>query len=364
MRIFMLWVIFLAPTVASARIWTVDNTPGSGADSSSLQGLIDQKAANGDTIIVMPSTVSYGGINLYKKLFIYSRGHSSNTIDKDRTAMINSIYTSYTGSTSSSGSAIKGLRILGQVSVYSNNIHFQNCFFDATVYLSSSNSLIEGCVFYQSIGFSLVFVVTSPSPSNNIVSHNYFAQILSSGWVSGPNYGFVESGNSTNLIINNIFAEMENGGTIAYGGLTYFRSSYAKIYNNILWSNVSKRARFDTLNYGSVFKNNLTYSHNSAVAKLPGTGNINDTMPVFEGGYSATNLPYYRTNADFRLKSTSPGKNAGTDSTDVGLYGGGYKFSIVGNVPGVAVFDDFEVLNPVIKKGTALKVRILARKPE
>lgn len=355
-------ILLILPLIGEAKIWTVDNTPGSGADSSSLQGLIEVKASNGDTVILMPSHIGYGSLSLYKRIFLYSRGHSNNNIDRDRTALVSSIYFGNYGSASAAGSTIKGLRISSGLNINVNSIHVQNCYIGGSSYIYQSNALIEGCIF-ESIYYETP-IYFNTSSNNNIIAHNYIIKKMTSSSVSGPQYSFVYLGNSSNLIINNILVELNNGGTITNGGFTFFQDSYAKIYNNILWSNVTGRTRFDTLNAGSVFKNNLTYSANSKPTNLSGTGNINDTMPQFEGGYNNSFLPLYRTSNDMRLKSTSPGVDAGTDSTDLGLYGGSYNFSITGNVPGVAVFDDFEVLNPIIKKGDVLKVRINARKPD
>lgn len=359
-------LLMLLPFMASAKIWTVDNTPGAGADSSSLQGLIDRKAAAGDTIIVMPSNISYGSVTLTRRFFIYSRGHSNNNLDRDRAATIANINFTTAGSggsfTTSAGSTIKGLRITSGFSISVNNIHIQNCYVESQINISQSNCVIEGCIIDPNILFSINF---GSSASNNIIAHCYFIKAVSSGSYSGPSLPFIEGGNSSNLLINNLFVEAVSGsGAVSNGGFTFFRNSFAKVYNNIFWSNVSGRTRFDTLNSGSAFRNNLTYSDRNRPNNISGTGNINDSMPQFEGGYNGTNLPIYRISNDMRLKSGSPGKNRGTDSTDVGLYGANYKFSIVGNVPGVAVFDDFQVLNPIIKKGGTLRVRINARKPE
>lgn len=357
-------LLMLLPFMVSAKIWTVDNTPGAGADSNSLQGLIDRKAASGDTIILMPSNIGYGSISLSnKKIFIYSRGHSNNNLDRDRSATIHSVSFGSSGSSTSAGSTLKGVRIIGGLYIYVNDIHIQNCYVSyATGISGGSNNLIEGCVFDLGPYYGFTF---SGSANNNIIAHCYFVKHITFNLGSGPSYFFIDDGNSSNLLINNLFVEVISGsGSLSNGGITFLRNSYAKVYNNIFWSNVTGRTRFDTLNGGSAFKNNLTYSDKNKPSNIAGTGNINDSMPDFEGGYNGTNLPIYRTSNDMRLKSGSPGKNRGTDSTDIGLYGGKYNFSIVGNVPGVAIFDDFQVLNPIIKKGGTLRVRINARKPE
>lgn len=341
---------------ADAKIWTVDNTPGSGADSFSIQGVMNIATA-GDTIIVMPSITTYSDVTFNKRMVIYTRGHSSNNLDKDRRVFISSFNMTANGN----GSTVKGL-IVDYFYISGSNITVQNCYVSNFVNVGGSNNVILGCVF-SSQNFSLNI---SDGAYNNIVSNCYFVNRVTSGSFSGPgNSGMIYGGNSSNLIKNCMFTEIINGGNVSGNGFPFFKYSFAKVYNCLLWSNHPSRSRFDTLNAGSVFKNNLTYSANNRPAALPGTGNINDTLPVFEGGYnSSSNLPFFRPGNDMRLSSSSPGKNKGTDSTDIGLYGGGFAFSFEGNVPGVAIFDDFEVMNPVVKKGGILKVKVTARKPD
>ena len=59
---------------SSAKLWTVDNSAFSKADTTSIQAAINIAAA-GDSIVIMPSLLSYGSSTLSKKLFIYSASH-------------------------------------------------------------------------------------------------------------------------------------------------------------------------------------------------------------------------------------------------------------------------------------------------
>ncbi|TNE78644.1 MAG: hypothetical protein EP332_13615 [Bacteroidetes bacterium] len=363
-KCFLFLALFL-PFLASATIWTVDNTPGSGAQCTTLFAAQDS-ASNGDTILVMPSYSVYASLTVTKKLFIYSRGHSSNTIDKDKRAQVSG----FTFNANADSSVIAGLFISGQVSISSVSgnraraIRIINNQITAGIYLDGDENLIQGNVLTGFTNFYGTYIYVINAAQNNLILNNYFSFTIGSGNYNGNSFMFIRDGNSSNLVSGNIFAEIKNGsGNVNGGGIGFIRNSYVKVYNNIMWSNVPSRSRFDTLNLGSVFRNNITYSALNTPDTLPGI-NYNDTMPVFVGGYDATNPPSYNENNDMHLSSSSIGVLGGTDSTDVGLYNGGYKFSIVGNVPGVAVFDDFEILNPVIKKGGVLKVKIKARKPE
>lgn len=344
--------LLLISFTAQAKIWTVDNSPGAGPDHTNLQTCINT-ANSGDTIIVMPSYTNYGGVILSKKVFLYSRGHSNNLLDKDKRAAVSHV----TFNTGSNQSTVMGLLVTGYLLIYSHNNVIRNNWVQGSSSLIGNNNLLQGNVFtnYNTLGFNA-------SAENNLILNNVFNFSTSGGF--GAGVYFIQGGNSSNLIANNFFAElMYSGGNISSGGSFMFWNSYAKIYNNIIWSNVNGRAAFNLNNGGSVFKNNLTYSANTNPAPLPGN-NFNDTMPSFEGGYNNSTLPFFSTTADFRLKAGTVGTNAGTDSTDIGVYGQNYPFSTEGNVPGVAIFDDFEILNPVLKKGGTLKVRISARKPE
>src|SRR5690606_13023201 len=108
------------------------------------------------------------------------------------------------------------------------------------------------------------------------------------------------------------------------------------------------------------YKNNLTFSVQNTPIAMSGTGNFNDTMLQFEGGYNAFVFPVYDVNNDMRLKNTSIGVGAGTDSRDIGLFGRGFKFSIEGNAVGVVDVQHFSVENPVLKRGEQLKIKIKA----
>ena len=345
----LLYILISLPFSMFAKLWTVDNSPGAGADFTSVKTAHDA-ASSGDSIVVMPSFTMYDAVNINKKLFIYSRGHSSNTIDKDKRAIINTVVV-YKDSVT-----LQGLYIWGGVGLYANNIKFQNNF-TGSIMISGNNNLIQGNVFnnYNTINFS-------GNPQNNLVLNNFILFNVQNGSnFNGPSYFFINGGNSSNLVANNFIGEIISRGSIGSGGFNFFQNSYVKVYNNILWSDVPNRKPFDTLNLGSVFEKNLTYSVKNNDLKLPGD-NYNDILPLFEGGYDSINLPIFRENNNLRLKSNSVGKNGGTDSTDVGLYGQGFNFSFEGNVPGVAVFTDFKVLNPVIKRGEILKVRVKAKK--
>lgn len=350
----------LLPLLAAAKIWTLDNSPGSGAHFTTFTAA-HSAASAGDTIIIMPSFTNYGNIALSKRLFVYSGGYLNNSIDKDKKASVSSV--NFT--TGSDSSVMQGLNITAYSDISSNKTILRYCLIERGLNIGNvSNVLVTGNVFtYFTTIFSFssnYYIGLSASANYCVISHNYFSLDVKSGSETGTRK-FVVGGNSTNLFTNNMIAEIQNGGTIVSGGFRFFESSYMKVENNILWSNAPNRSKFDTLNSGSTFRNNITYSATNTVDTLPGF-NYNDTMPLFEGGYDNAKPPVYSVTNDMRLKAGSIGKNGGTDSTDVGLYGQSFPVNLSGYAPGSSSFTDFQILNPVIKKGQTLKVRVKGRK--
>lgn len=368
---YLLFLIILSSQFdfVKAKVYTVDNTPGSGPDFTSLSAAFSGASA-GDTLIVMPSATSYGSaLTLSKKLFIYSRGHSNARIDSDLFARLDN---QITLASTASGSVIMGLRLPHVHMLGAANCRLKYNLFGGGLRFSggSNNNLVEGNIFsgfkFGSVtsGSTVEFDIAATSPaSNNLLIHNYFVVHVTSGTSNGFSAGFVIGGNSTNVLQNNMFVEAQSGSGAISNGFWFFEKSSAQVLNNIIWSNANSRRRFQDGNISSVFKNNITFSAKNKPDTLPGF-NYNDTMPKFVGGYNASNLPIWRLNNRMELDSGSVGKNGGLDSTDVGLFGQNYRFSFEGLVKEIPQFTEFFVLNPVVKRGGQIKVRVTGIKPD
>lgn len=347
----LLFILLLLPAIGHARVWTVDNSAGARADSASLQGVINA-ASSGDTIILMPSFLGYGSINITKKLLLYSEGFSAHLQNgnPDKLPIL---------STTTVQSGVSGLVMAGLVfaeRLYLNgSTHKMLCNqFRGSVYNSSSQTLFEGNLFS---GFTFTEMLELTGSSNNTIQNNYFS-IRTGGSNYSNSFAMIKGGDSSNLIRNNLMVEVvEGGGGISGGGIRFFLNTSARVRNNILWSNVSSRSPFQAGNSASLFQNNITYSVANKPDTLPGF-NYNDTMPLFEGGFSNSIQPYYRTGNDLRLKSNSPGKNGGTDSTDPGLYGRSFVFSMYGIPAWLAQFAEMTITDPKPKQNQTIKVRI------
>ena len=356
-------LLFILPVFAFAKVHTVDNTPGNGAMFTSLQTAISS-ASSGDTIIVMRSIDGYGSTSIQKKLFLYSDGHHHPSIFKDRRVLISGLSLG----SGSDNSIISGFYFSNTtVSIGAKNIQLNCNFFNAAPIVFagggvSGNCTLEGNIFWFP-GTQNAFQISLSNSANNLIKNNWYSiMAIYPGYTyEASNGGYIDGGNSTNLFVNNLLTESNSGWR---NTSTFFRNSSMNIHNNILRSNVADRTRFDTLSGSPSFKNNITYSSTRKVKNLPGTNNINNTAPEFETSFSGSNPPTMDLSYNLRLKSSSVGKNGGTDSTDIGLFGGGYFFSITGNVKSVPIFDDFYIVTPVVKRNGKLKVKLVARKPE
>ena len=94
-----------------------------------------------------------------------------------------------------------------------------------------------------------------------------------------------------------------------------------------------------------------------------GVNNQIDVDPLFVN-VSSTTFDYAY---DYHLQATSPGKNAGTDGTDIGIYGGAYPFPSGGEVPWQTSIKPYmpqilemNVLNAVIPLNDTLQVQVKA----
>lgn len=355
------FVLVLINKQAFSKIITVDNTAGTKAHATTIQFALDSLASAGDTIIVMPSYLSYSGVTINKRVFMYAGGHSNIIINKDKKALIPNL--NITG-VNASRSSVMGFEIASLT--IQSNADYNRIISNKINTISFSNSsynLIQGNVLIL-LGRFYSYLINITQSNYNIISNNFLQmQEFSNNYGNLNEVAFISGGNSSNLVINNNFIECVSGNGNIGRGILYFKNTRAKIHNNIIWTNVNNRLPIDSLNLGSDFKNNITYSVNSKLKNLPGN-NFNDTAVEWEGNYNSTNLPIFRPENLMNLKSTSIGYAQGTDSTQIGVYGQNYNFSFQGNVPGVAIFEDFQVLNPVIKRGEKLKVKVKARKPQ
>ncbi|MHC1706884.1 MAG: hypothetical protein AB9842_05105 [Bacteroidales bacterium] len=305
--------MLLGITLKAQTIITVDNNPGSGAMYTNLQTAIDN-AMPGDILHVSGSATNYGGINVGKQLTIIGAG-INNPYGEETS--ISAIYLNRTNiELSASGSVLKGLRIDG-------GVYPTGSFPGGTAQTQTiTNVTFERCVLFIYFGSysysditvrnSWVFAYNSVSGSNIVFENNVFSA------------GYFNSIYCTSLFLrNNIFLNLTSNIFAGSG-------SGVVIENNIFYGAKPQGIT------GASFNNNITYMCIDNV--IPGTGNVGSgnlvnqdpkfvNFPLAGGAFAWT--------YDFHLKPESPCIGAGTDGTDIGIYGGNYPVEPFGANPNI-----------------------------
>ncbi len=321
---------------ASAKVITVNNNTISPGQYSSLQQAIDSASA-GDTIHVHGSNTSYGNVTVKKRLVFFGTGHMPNKtntlVSEVGTVQLDTL----AGVSGASGTLISGFKIK-DIKGYAGSGGTKNVTISRNYFTSGSAKVTitgKGWTVQNNIIFATSVIVNNHP--NTILRNNIFS-----------NSYIITSNQPTVLITNNDFLG---------GGNALSAVSNALIANNIFSCSTPNGPNVDN----NTFSNNITYqtTNNTVPAGTnTGNGNFSGQDPQF------TNVPVnsFSYSYDFTLTATSPGKNAGTDATDIGVYGGLSPFPDMTGSPAIPQVKTLTIVNPVISVGDTLQVIIKAKK--
>ena len=343
-----------------AAIKTVSNNTGSPGQYTNLQTAIDA-AGFYDTILVAGSATSYGNITFGKPLVLIGAGYNNpygmNTtlgqIELDRQTFY----------VSSSNTKIIGFIVTGNIIFYP--------YYSGGTNMTIDNVVIERCRI-GSVDFGLGQGGTHTYNNDSIRNCLIEGNINSHGVYNSHYYNNV-------VIHNNIF----NGGYFTFGyncsPNNTCNSDLNKFYvkNNLFlnkttncFNNCVKMVIENNIFYGAepqggtgcVFTRNLTYMCLNNI--IPGTDNLGsgnrvNQNPLFvnvppQGGFSFS--------YDYHLQATSPGKNAGTDGSDIGIYGGMMPFEVGANPYVPQMMTTTLPSGSSVPAGGTLNVQFTARK--
>lgn len=287
-------LIALSTTLtASATIINVNNaTPSPGEYDNITDAMA--AAVDGDSLYLAATNLSYGDVNITKRLFITGPGFIVNGGILGNFAEVGIV--SYKNGAATSGSTLQSLKVkrisfddISATNVLFSDITVQRCVVGE--YLTTSNdilinSVIQGCVFASSSGN----IQTSDIQASSI-ENNFFRGLISSV--------------TNSLISQNLFT-----GT---GNETWLSAvSNCSITNNIvLGRNANYPLGTNTINGNCSFgatNNNFQGTGVNIVGVNPEL--VNFTAPDFAW------------DADLHLGGGSPCVNAGANGEDIGLYGG------------------------------------------
>jgi hypothetical protein len=336
-----------------ATVWTVDNNSGVSAQFTNVQSAISA-SSSGDTIYIQGSLTSYANFTFDKKLYFFGAGYSP--LVGNPTTLTN-----VTGTIGCSGSSFEGFAIKESFSMNDSAISIKNNEFlglgtnpggtlNCSFILVAQSSIVINNIF---IGNSIISF--SGTVLNGIISNNIFNRSICNCNSCG-NFGCILYGNSTSglLITNNLF--LNDVGTAP---LRFINNCI--ISNNIFFG-TSPCGYSSDLN-GNQFSNNIAFgsvNDNIPLGINTGTGNFISVDPLFinvPSGNFNFNIVY-----DYHLQNNSIGKNAGTDGTDIGIFGGAYPFKNFTGTPSIPFIQEFTIQNPVIGISDPLNVHLKAKK--
>jgi hypothetical protein len=297
-------------------------------------------ATAGDTIFVYPASNDYGHITIKKKLHLFGFGYDGTQGFGSRIA---NLYLDTTTSPSSSptGSTFQGFTFDNVIANKGNinNIGIFGCYI-----ISSYISIAAGSSGWTIKNNLIQNYIQINNCSNILISNNVF--------VGSNNNGIHYSNANTVVISNNLFCNW----------YYFYNVTNAIASNNIfLCSSPTNQTHM----YNNQFINNLSWKSTADPYVLPpvgntGTNNKSNVNPLFETALSSGT---YDKTKDYHLKATSPGKNAGSDGTDIGPYGGPNPF-VWGGAFTIPKVTEMLITNPVVNQGTNINVKLKAKKAE
>lgn len=311
----------IATIVAGATVIVVDNNGNAPAGVEPNLSTAITNATSGDTILVTPSSLSYSNIIVSKPLTIIGVG-----FNPDMEIPFTSTVGQVTIGTAAGGTKIIGMEVTGAIVLGNgggslSNIVIENCrlnYVTTSGISSLTNTLIRQNVLQNQNGIQAMILIVA-NQSNIIVSNNIFSSISTQATYYGP---YVSTGGVT--FDHNLFLGVSSQ-------RAFYTLNNCVVKNNIfLGRNPGSTSNALT---NVIYQNNI--STDLAFSEIVGVNvsldsNIDTTNPVF------TNLDIgtvtYLYSMDPTMSAGSPGENAGTDGTSLGVSGGTSPFKLSGSV--------------------------------
>ena len=353
MRKMCLLLAALTFSFANATIITVDNKENSGADYTDLQTAIDNATA-GDTIYVAGSPTNYGNITIDKQLVLFGQGYNPNNQLGNATLVSDITFNFVTSPVASdpSGSHVEGFEA-HHFNIDDNDGAMNNITIRRNRFVSGNSNIGNGSNNITIENNVLGTVNLSSSPTNvqatNIIVRN---NIITND--------FESAASASVLVSNNLF--------VTASAFDAFNAcDFIIVSNNIFFGFSVGTTTADC--DACTFNNNISFSSGSTAfgyATNTASGNLESTDPMFE---SATFGDNYLFAADYRLATGSPGIGAGSDATDIGIYGGSAPFPIedaagffTSPFPTIPQVFEMNILNAAVPENGTLNVEIKAKK--
>lgn len=357
MKTTFLTILFLILAIlVNAKVLTLSNDVHQPAMYKSLTDAYDAAQA-GDTIYIYGSATSYGSIELKKKLTLIGSGfqNPNENLLKTTLGYIKFSYTTNNYSevtSSSSGSIING-------------IYFGSIGLNGTDLISIKDILIKSCRFGYSYLDKKNFSMTMINCIIDGIHGGEFNEIQSGLIIKNSIITYrisgIKSNNYSIVLLNNTFLYIDSNGDNR--GVLYDITG-ALISNNIFDGTGCYLSVNDSYLSNNIYTLKDELNGFNTEKQNHGTNNLVNTDPQF------VRMPKlaFDYNYNYRLKDTSPGKNAGTDGTDIGITGGLYPWPVLEDGmmdfrgrPSLPYIDSIKILNPIIPSNGTLNILLKAK---
>jgi hypothetical protein len=329
----------------SATIITVSNNvlvPAMYQDFGSAQ----TASSDGDTLLFTASNLDYTVQTINKSLVIIGTGNFDEGLSVKFTN--NSGAWPWEMNVNSDDVYISGIYLKPQyynadprgININSNNCTFNNCRIDE-ISISNSFNVVKNCQLRK-----LDIIDTA---SGIIIANNIF---LPGSTMSG----IVNPVSEPVIISNNIF----------------YNITFNAINNWFLTNNIFMDALTGVCE-SCVIDNNLTSCSSCSLGALTGAILTNNIGPIDSQFISAPvnassfTLPLNWESVNFDLIPGSLGESAGTDGTDIGLFGGPFPQNPLSNYGNtlieLPIITQFNLNNPVIPQGGTLQIDVTSTIP-
>lgn len=268
------------------------------------------RAAPAGSIIYVPGgTFDLGGSDtINKPITIIGVGHyPDSTVATQRTLLNGAIYFSAGGN----NVYICGLEIGGSMKAVSGsvyNINVNRCKF-GDIYIGESTGSIFNLNIIESV-FDVI--IDNTSGIKNVIIEKSILRYLYS---------------VDNVVVkNSCIIGYYVSGSIIDGPIVFIEDGYFE--NNIIinWADDSTITNTNNVNHPNIFYNNVMSGRPLSLYSPLGTIRLNNIyFATLANTFVSVGSPFTY-NYDYHLLSTSTGKNAGTDGTDIGFYGGAYPY--------------------------------------
>ena len=330
-KIFLLFIIL--PFLSQATVWRVNGKANVDAEFSTIQEAVDN-ASSGDTIYVEPLSEgqAYAGATIDKTLFLYGTGYYLEENDSNQYALNESIINPIRFNPGSEGSLLSGFVTTGTLNIPGVG--------SGHIILNACCITVENCNYPVSSTSNTSFLLLFSNADNCIIRNCHY--VAGRVEVQPLPSDTSEPGVTGTIIFNSIF-EAVNGrsaSSVTIGDLTV---DHCTVRYAIGVENIPARAKNTTFinsvisssSISPVCSSGCTFINTMGQEAIFNGSQVDIVLSDFEDDF----IPSLNEHPELRysLSEVSAGKNAATDGTDCGLFGGPtpYRLSGIPEIPAI-----------------------------